>query len=151
MTRLTLSALQNILDAYLAGHQPFSEVRRFVYRYYEAEDETVLDDQLTAIFPILAPYLEDEEARGDEEKRQRIRRLRGLLDQEVGLSERAVFALEFDKIQDLVRRFDSQLISRDVFEDEIRKLSPGKFDPRRIVLWATVHRDESEPNPVKMS
>lgn len=110
-----------------------------------------MDAQLTAIFPILAPYLEDEEARGDEDRQQRTRRLRRLLDQEAALSERAVFALEFDKIRDLVRRFDNHLISRDVFENEIQKLSPGRFDPRRIVLWAIAHRDEFEPNPAKMS
>lgn len=151
MTRLTLPALRHILDKYLAGDEPFSAVRRFVYGYYEAEDTNILDASLAAIFPILAPYLEGEEARGDPDRQRRIRRLRGLLDQDTALAERTVFALEFDKIRDLVRRLEGNLISRDVFESQIRKLSPGSFEDRRIVLWAMAHRDEDEPDSSKLS
>jgi hypothetical protein len=151
VTRLTLPQLRHTLDMYLSGLQPFSAVRRFVYGYYEAEDESALDASLTEIFPILAPYLEDEEARGDDGRQERIRRLRDLLDRDTALPERVVFALEFDKIRDLGRRFNNKLISRDTLENEIQKLSPGRFDWRRVALWAISHHGENEPDPSKMS
>jgi hypothetical protein len=73
------------------------------------------------------------------------------LDHDAALAERAVFALEFEKILDLVQRLDSRLISSESLAREIRKLSPGSFDQHRVALWGIAHRDANEPDPSKMS
>ena len=148
---LTLIELREVLERYLSDRGTFEELRRFVFQYYEAEKETELDEPLQQLFPVLAPYMEHEEAYRDSDREIRLRRLRLVLEDKEAIAERALFALEFQRIQDLTRRLKLGNIDRDTYNDQLKKLSPAVFDDRRIALWAYAHADEIDVNPARMT
>jgi len=143
---LTLHELLSRFQEYLDGMAEFSDVRRFVFQYYEAEQDFELDTYLEDVFPILLPYLQYEESEGDPQRSIRVRRLLNLLQgEQASIKERVVFALEFDDIRQLTEKFSSGKISENVYDQQIAKLLPSKYDCSLIEAWGKQHVNEDEP------
>lgn len=136
MTHLTLENFLSCIRLYLEGKAEFSKLRDFIFQYYEAEADISLDQSLDQIFPVLAPYFEFEESMGDPTRRYRMLRLEEALKADSEILERAVFALEFDRIQELKKKLLEKHITRSQYEDQLRKVSPVKFDMHRVKLWS---------------
>ena len=153
MTTLTKEMLLYEIQAYLDGNSPFSSVRRFVFQYFEAEDNFEVTEELDSIFEVLLPYLHYEESQGDPACELRLRRLAGLLKEYGGLplTAVAVFAIEFDEIRELTQKFSNSTIPENVYHDQIVKLSPTKFDYQLVKAWAAKHVSEQEPVLAKMN
>jgi hypothetical protein len=147
MRRFARADLVAVMDSLLLGRVGFERVRQFVFQYLEGEGEVQLDDDLELVFTALGPYLEHEEAYGDDERMVRMCRLRDALSAAGAPVERTVWALEFDRVRDLQRRFDAGVITRTVFETQLRELSPAEFDMHRVAFWATAYRQDDERVP----
>ena len=137
--RLTRSDFLSAVGTFIAEQTQFETVRRFVFQCFEAEEDFDLEEGLEEVFAVLAPYLLYEEAHSDAHRLERMRRLRDALSQEGALAERALFALEFDRIQELRGKLLSGRITRAVYDDQLRKLSPATFDIRRLALRSAAH------------
>lgn len=144
MSRLSCLDLLSVLDSFLSGHANFEQVRRFVFQFYEAEEDITLETDLELVFAALAPYLEWEEAHGDDIRRERMQRLRDALSAAGAPVERTVWALEFEQIKGLQRRLDGGAITRGTYEAQLCKLSPAEFDVGRVAFWAEAHRKLNE-------
>lgn len=144
MKRLTRSGLLAALDGFIAGRTEFEAVRCFVLGYFEAEEELDLENGLEDAFSVIGPYLEYEEAYGDEHRLTRMRRFRSVLSTVGTVVEHLVFALEFDRICKLHEKLQEGRITRAVYDDQLRKLSPVELDVRTIALWAAAHEGRAE-------
>ena len=152
MMILTKEQFLSEIEDYLDGNSPFSAVRRFVFQYFEAEEDIKLSDELDPIFEVILPYLHYEESFGDPDRDLRLRRVYKLLsDTRTFPKERTVFAKEFDKIRELAKKAKDKIISDSVYTDQISKLSPCNFDCGLIMSWAIKHLDEKEPVSEKMN
>jgi len=148
---LTKEMLLSEVKNYLDGHSPFSTVRRFVFQYFEAEEDFEVTEELASIFEVFLPYLHHEESVGDPDCELRLRRLYELLGDTVTFSkERTVFAIEFEKLRELAKKAKAGVISQSIYEDQISKLSPCNFDYELVKSWATSHVDEPEPALAKI-
>ena len=142
-----LSEMRNYLD----GHSPFSSVRRFVFQYFEAEEDFELTEELDSIFEVFLPYVHHEESVGDPDCSLRLRRLYDVLGETTTFSkERTVFAIEFEKLRDLAKKSRDGIISNSVYQDQISKLSSCSFDYDLVKSWATNHVDEQKPILARM-
>lgn len=151
MMILTKEMLLREIKEYLDGNSPFSSVRRFVFQYFEAEEDFEVTAELDSIFEVLLPYLHYEESQGDSDCELRLRRLYELLGDTVTfLKERAVFAIEFDKLRELAKKAQDGVIPQSVCENQISKLSPCNFDYELVKSWATSHVGETEPVLAKL-
>ena len=146
--QVMLIALRDLLDhieRYLSGISDFSSVRNFVFQYYEGEKDVKIDAYLQQIFPVLLPYLHYEEAMGDPDHDKRMRRLLNILqDSQSWITERVVFALEFDDIRELFEKHRKGLISTDVYHQQMSKLSPVEYNYRIIEEWAKRHSKRND-------
>ncbi len=143
---LTLEQLLSRIRDYLMGRSEFSDVRRFVYEYYEAESDLELEPKLENVLSVFLSYVQYEEAEGDASRHSRVRRFFELVT--VGQSclvERTVFALEFDEIRRLTEKHDSGVISTETYYNQMRKLSPADYDGDQLIRWACAHRNLKEP------
>ncbi len=146
MMLLTKEMLRSEVKNYVDGHSPFSAVRRFVFQYFEAEEDFEVTEELDDIFEVFLPYLQHEESVGDPDCELRLRRLYELLgDKPTFSKERAVFAIEFDKLRDLAKKASDGTISNSIYLDHVSKLSPCKFDYDVVTSWANNHIDEQKP------
>lgn len=137
MKYLTLQDLLDQVQAYVCGAEEFRAVRRFVFQYFEAEQDFELSPELDAVFSVLLPYLHFEEACCDRDREGRMRRLCEQLTASDRLPvERSVFALEHAKILDLASRFGRGVIVKCVLEEQIAKLSPADFCVEQVIRWA---------------
>jgi hypothetical protein len=154
MKSLTKGGLLAIVDDYLNGRIDFSAVRAYVFQYYEAEEQFAISRDMEKLFAALAPYLEYEEAFGDEERRERMKLVRVAIGSESAdscLPERAVFALEFPKIKDVTTAYEARRIPHDVFIQQLSRLSPVSFDVARLALWARAHSNLTTMDPERLS
>ena len=151
MTRLVQEDLLKAIDIFTSGEAEFDVLRRFVFSYFEGESDVELKEGMDEVFAVLGPYMEYEEAYGDAMRLERMRRLRSALSERGASAERAVFALEFDKIQALHSKLVKGTIPRAVYEEQLRKLSPADFDHRRLALWAAAHEGRGEADVGLMS
>lgn len=143
-----LSEVKNYLD----GHSPFLAVRRFVFQYFEAEEDFELTEELDGILEVFLPYVHHEEAVGDPDCGTRLRRLYDVLGETTTFpKERTVFAIEFEKLRDLTKKVRNGVISNSVYQDQISKFSSCSFDYDVVKSWAASHADEQEPILAKMS
>ncbi len=124
------------------GRTEFETVRQYVFRFYESEDEYSVTETERQLFAAIAPYLEYEEAFRDPERDRRMKRLLDALGPQTAVAERVIFALEFPTIEALTSKLDSGLIKRDVYEQQLAKLSPVTFNVKRVQLWARAHLGE---------
>lgn len=124
--------LKKIADA-ASDNEGFLAFRNFVFDYYAAEDNYVFTSHsLELIFAVLLPYLQVEEAFGDSQREQRMKRLRTALEEEL-TPESAICALEYDRITLLLTRLESEAISKDVFDKQLKKLSPVQVDWNNVL------------------
>jgi hypothetical protein len=139
MKRLTLSEFRKVLAQYLAGDRSFDELRHYVYQYYEGEKPVTVDAGLEEMLPVFAPYLEYEEAHGDPQREARMMNMGRALTGQSALRERAVFGLEFGRIMDLTEKLESGAIDSNVYEGQLRTLTPVDFDWTQVSAWARAH------------
>ena len=148
MMRLTLSDLLNCIERYLSGASEFSDVRNFVFQYYEAEEDIELDSALDEIFPILLPYLHYEEGFGDPDRRKRLQRLLTVLGNHYKwIKERVVFALAFEEIRSLTEKHIKGVISSNVYHEQMAKLSPVEYACALLEEWGRRHVGYEDPVP----
>ena len=152
MKTITLIDLIERLRDYLDGKCDFEFVRRLVYSPYESEEDLVVDDDADDLLSVLSPYVQTEEAFGDNHRDFRLRRIVSLFDQPPHSSPAAiaVFALNFDEIAELRSKVDNGVIPENVYRDQLSKLSPAEYDADTIVKWARRHQGDLEPQPEKI-
>jgi hypothetical protein len=144
MKILKLTDFLILLDSYLDGNSAFKILRDFIYGYFEAEENLEVDSNLSDILSVLAPYFEYEEAFGDPKREIRLKHLRQSLVSTTDLKERVIFAIEFDKIMSLTDKLNRGTITQKVYDEQLKKLSPARFDSHRISVWANRHNGESD-------
>lgn len=149
MRTITLKILIEQIRQYIDGKCEYDAVREYVFSPHESEDEIEVADDADQVLSVLLPYMLSEEAFGDKMRDVRLRRLVRLFEnpRETHLSAVVVFALEYDEIQELEKKLDSDVISEAVFREQLRKLSPATFDIDSIVSWGISHKGLSEIKP----
>jgi hypothetical protein len=148
MISYTLQEYLRLLALYLNGERRFSDIREFVFEYFEAEKPIELDKPLENVFPVLLPYLQFEEAEKDQRRDVRMRRIHDVLKTANSFfAERAIFGLEYDEIQTLLGKFIvEKVITKDVFERKMAELSPAPYDVMKLIDWAKSHQGKNEPD-----
>lgn len=127
--------LNHISDACVAN-EGFAALRDFVFGHYWNEDEYVFEcDEVETVFAVLLPYLQSEDALGDSMRQARMEELRDALTSEF-TSESAVLGLEYDRISDLVRKYEKGHIRAHLLRKSIEGLTPAQIDKGR--LWELV-------------
>ena len=122
------------------GDITLRQFRQYVYEYHETDDEVVAEAACEDLFSVLVPYLLDKESLGDSLALERMTRLRQVLQTESKfVVEKAVFAIDYDRIQLFLAKLTGHKINQRVFEEQLAKLSPAQFDVRRIAVWAYAH------------
>lgn len=126
------------IEGYLARRYDYDALRNFVYARYEAEEGLVSAPGADEVLSVIAPYIETEEFIADDKKDIRLGRLATLLSDTRGLppSALSVLALYYDEISRLLEKRRDQLIPPDVCREQVRKLSPAKFDVDLVLEWA---------------
>ena len=133
---IDIKILQNkINDCFLNNSFSIIPLRSFVFEFYEAENNQTYSEQLELFFSILSPYLEYEEAYGDSEAENKIIRLKKISNKNKLNNSSIVFALNFETIQELYKKNKNSIINDKVFNEQIKKLSPGNFEPKKIIEW----------------
>jgi hypothetical protein len=151
MTVITLQELLSRLRQYLDRKSDFSDVRNYVYEFYEAETSVELDNELEEVFPVLLSYLQFEEAENDLRQDVRMQRVCSLLNSASSLfAERTVFGLEYDEIRELTKKLRDQLITVETYQRKLATLSPATYDVSQLIRWAKLHDNENEPIPEKV-
>ena len=148
MRTISLSSLIRLIQQYVDGRCDYETVRSFVFSRYEGECELRVEDDADDLLSVLAPYFESEEAFGDKHRDIRLRRLVRFCEEPIRnkVSTSAVFAMNFDEIQQLLSRVEGGVISDTGFREQIRKLSPVVFDVDSVVAWGRIHKGQSEPD-----
>jgi hypothetical protein len=112
----------------------FKNFREFIFDYYYGEDDYVFEtEELEIIFAVLSSYLEFDEAYGDPLKSTRLSRLKATFQQGGWSVEHTIYALESDKLGDLLSRHQTGVISEQILESQVRKLAPIAFDWKRVI------------------
>jgi len=120
--------LQDKIGEAARSDEGFLALRNFVFDYYAAEDDYVFEPAAgEAVFAVLLPYLQVEEAFGDNRREQRMRWLGMALEKEF-TAESAVAAISRERIAQLLTKRASRVISEEVFQEQLRKLSPARVD-----------------------
>ncbi|QTA89698.1 hypothetical protein [Desulfonema magnum] len=112
----------------------FETLREFIFDYYYAEDDYVFEfGGAEEIFDVLSVYLESEEAYGDPLRKTRMRRLHRAIRNRHRTVEDMTAALKYDRIANLLDKFEAGVISRAVFLSQLRSLSPLTSDAEKLV------------------
>ena len=144
MKIIKLTDFLKLLDSYLNANSPFELLRNFIYKFFESEERFNIEADLLDILPVLAPYFEYEEAFGDHNRKTRFIRLRQILVCTTKLRERVIFALEFERIMSLQDKLNKGMITKNVYDEQLEKLSPAQFDLHLISAWAKNHNGKSD-------
>jgi len=120
----------------IASQEGFIAFRDSVLDYYSADDDYIFKtDELKLIFSVLAVYLEFEEVYGDSLRLKRLARLGKALSAGQIRAEHVVIALEYERIAALACKLYAGLISKPVFDRQLRQICPIKK-----IDWETVVR-----------
>lgn len=112
----------------------FESLRQLIFDYYYAEDDYIFESEgLEEIFDVLSVYLESEEAYGDPLRKARMKRLHQVIRNRHRTTEDMIAALKYDRIGNLLHKFESGVISRSVFYSQFRSLSPPDPDAEKLV------------------
>ncbi|MDM8525050.1 hypothetical protein QUF80_16895 [Desulfococcaceae bacterium HSG8] len=112
----------------------FGALRQFIFDYYYAEDDYVFEfSGAEEIFDVLSVYLESEEAYGDPLRKIRMKRLHRAIQNQHRTIEDMTAALKYDRIANLLDKFESGAISRAIFHSQLRSLSPLTSDAEKLV------------------
>jgi hypothetical protein len=147
MKTISVPEIVGQIEGYLARRYAYEVVRSFVFSRYEAEEQLIVTPGADEVLSVLAPYMETEEFIADLKKDIRLSRLARLLTDTRGLpaSALSVLALKYDEIALLLKKRREHLIAPDVCREQVRKLSPAKFDVDRVLEWAEKLHGEREP------
>lgn len=138
MKSVSTTSLVEMIARAAGDYDRFVNLRNLVFDYFTDEETYFFSSEiLKDVFSVLLPYLQDEEAFGDEQRAERMKRLATALRLELSC-EMAVLALEYDRISDLVRRKESGVITDFTYQQQLRKISPVQIDWRRLqTLYAS--------------
>ena len=147
MKAISVPAIVEQIEGYLARKCDYGVLRNLVYSRYEAEEGLIVAPGADEVLSVLAPYMETEEFIADDKKDVRLRRLMRLLSDTRGLppSALSVLALEYDEVLLLLKKRRDQLITADECREQVRKLSPAVFDVDLVLKWAEKQYGHSEP------
>ncbi|HEY0727361.1 MAG TPA: hypothetical protein VGD38_04770 [Pyrinomonadaceae bacterium] len=136
----TTNLLQTISQAANDDDQ-FARLRNLVFDYF-ADEETYLfeSESVRDVFGVLLPYLHFEEAFGDEQRAERMKRLEKALRAEL-TPEMAVLGLEYERIAELDRKKQSGVISDFTFQQQLRKISASKINWAKVLALYASHAD----------
>ena len=136
----TTSLLQTISQAANDDDQ-FARLRNLVFDYF-ADEETFFfqSEAVKDVFGVLLPYLHFEEAFGDEQRAQRMKRLEKALRAEF-TPEMAVLGLEHERIAELERKKKSGVISDFTFQQQLRKISASKINWAQVLALYASHAE----------
>lgn len=136
----TSNLLQTISQAANDDDQ-FARLRNLVFDYF-ADEETYFfeSESVRDVFGVLLPYLHFEEAFGDEQRAQRMKRLEKALRAEL-TPEMAVLGLEYERIAELDRKKQSGVISDFTFQQQLRKISASKINWAKVLALYESHAD----------
>lgn len=143
------SILQDKIGDAARSDEGFLALRDFVFDYYAAEDDYVFEPEAgEAVFAVLLPYLQVEEAFGDDRREQRMKWLGLALEKEF-TAESAVAAISRDRIARLLSRRASRVISEEVFQTQLRKLSPARVDWEAVLKLYESYRNSAPDERTK--
>ncbi len=138
MTKLVISrktVLQKINQAMVVPNG-WTILRDFVLDYYATDDDYVFQtDTLETIFALLAAYVESVEVYGDDLCQNRLVKLQQALSQEQVTAEQVFIALKYDRLANLTAKLQAGLISKAVFEAQVKKLSSIKIDWGKVMAY----------------
>lgn len=127
---MLISKIRNAIES----DSGFETLRQFIFDYYYAEDDYIFEsDGLKNIFDVLSIYLESEEAYGDPLREVRLKQLHRVIQDPHTTIEDMIAALKYDRIGNLLHKFESGAISRAVFYSQILSLSPLSSDAEKLV------------------
>lgn len=140
-----------MLRQYLDGQCDYDSIRQYIFSRYESEGEILVDDSADELLSVLGPYVEFEEAFGDDCRDVRLRRLVVLLETaHESLSNVAAFAMNYDEIQTLLQKQMAGAVSEFVLRQQVQKMSPAELDVGLLLSWGRSHQGQSEPIPNTM-
>jgi hypothetical protein len=132
--RVTKPLLLEMIAKASENQHEFKKLREFIFDYYYGEDDYIFETEgLEIIFAVLSSYLEFAEAYGDPLKPTRLSRLKAAFQQGGWSVEHTIYALESDKLGDLLSRHQTGAISEQILELQVRKLAPISFDWKRVI------------------
>ena len=151
-TTITLDLVKSRLRNYLEENETYESFRSFVYSRYESEDDVVVEEAADDLFSVVAPFMETEAALPDSNRKVRLQRLDSVLcsENQRHLTTAAVFAINYDELQELERKRLAGVLPQRVFGEQVGKVSPAKYDVSLIESWLRKHSQEPEPNVAKM-
>ena len=116
------------------SNSDFETLRQFIFDYYYAEDDYIFESEgLEEIFDVLSVYLESEEAYGDPLRKLRLKRLHRVIRNRHRTLEDMTAALKYDRIENLLEKFEAGVISRTIFHSQLCALSPFAPDTEELV------------------
>jgi len=116
------------------SNSDFEALRQFIFDYYYAEDDYIFESEgLEEMFDVLSVYLESEEAYGDPRRKLRLKHLHRVIRDRHRTIEDMTAALKYDRIGDLLEKFEAGVISRTIFHSQLRTLSPLAPDAEELV------------------
>jgi len=146
MKTITLQSLTDTISEWLSGRQSYEDLRRLVYSRYESEEEFVVEPVADDVLSVLAPYMEYEESFGDPRRKVRLGRLFQVLRRPNNYpQEFAVLAIEYDELQELLRKHEAGLLTDAILRQQVTKLSPASFDVERVISLVRQQKGGNDP------
>ena len=130
---VTLKTLLEMVLTVVSSPESISKLREYVLGYYYDEDEYVFDELLEDAFIVLSPYLEMEEAEGDNALKTRMKRLVYVLESGGVSKEGMVAALYYDAAIELSNKHERQVIDDFTYRRKLGDLTPVEFDVAKLI------------------
>lgn len=137
----TEEELLKVIASASETHNGLIKLRNFILNYYYNEDHYVFDEFTEEAFAVLSPYLEMEEAIGDDLFSVRMKRLIYIVKSIGWTKEGIVGALYYDDIIVLNKKNRSQVIDKTTYQKKIRDLTPVDFDITKLAELIDKHKE----------
>lgn len=141
MKSVTITNLLQTISQAAHDDNHFARLRNLVFDYF-ADEETYFfeSEAVKDVFNVLLPYLHFEEAFGDKQRAQRMKRLEKALRAEFS-PEMAVLGLEYERIAELEQKKQAGVISDFIFQQQLRKISASKLNWAKVMALYALHPD----------
>lgn len=132
--KVTKNILLDRVTKSIDSDEEFKKFRSFVYDYYYAEDTYLFEpEELLDVFAELSSYFEYEETYGDPNRNTRLIRIKRVFEKGYWTREHIIFARELDELNRLNNKLEKGVISAPTYKEQVRKLSPMKFDVDKVI------------------
>lgn len=137
---VTEAELLKIITSSSKTRNGLIKLRELVFNYYYNEDNYEFDKSTEDAFTVLSPYLEMEEAVGDDLFSTRMSRLAYIVEDNGWSRESLIVALYFDDIMALNKKVKSHVIDDSTYRKKIEDLTPVVFNYSKLVELADKYR-----------